>query len=248
MALGRSHGVKDWMRFAALLALVMLGCTASTSSYGTPADCTAAGGMCALPNGVTACAKQGPENTCNCNPECNPGGSFCCLVFVDACTEPQPQCSSCPGSPPIVPNCQQGQWVCPAAGPCASPLPDASTDADDGSGCVDIEPSADELACAMDRDCTLVVIGTVCPGYVPTVGSKLGTLCENGAANGSGAARIAAQLAAVPPQAEDAGFDFCDAIPGTPRCLQGQCTICGPYIGAPACFDAGAPTTLDGSP
>jgi hypothetical protein len=49
-----------------------------------------------------------------------------------ACAEPQPQpqCSSCMGSPAIVPNCQQGQWVCPPAGPCASP----PIDAGDASG------------------------------------------------------------------------------------------------------------------
>lgn len=28
-----------------------------------------------------SCARQGPENTCNCNPGCNPGGAFCCVAL-----------------------------------------------------------------------------------------------------------------------------------------------------------------------
>jgi hypothetical protein len=67
---------------AMLLGLTGFGCT--SSSNGTPQDCTAAGGQCVLGSDVNACAKQGPENTCNCNPTCSPGGSFCCLSFIDA--------------------------------------------------------------------------------------------------------------------------------------------------------------------
>jgi hypothetical protein len=116
----------------------------------------------------------------------------------------------------------------------------------DADGCVDIELSSAETTCERDQDCVLVVTGSVCPRYVPTVGSNVGTLCENGAANSSGAARIGAQIAAIP-HGNDAGIDFCDAIPGTPRCLQGQCTVCGPGNGPPGCFDAGVVTTVDGS-
>ncbi len=50
-----------------------LGCT-SSPSYGTPQDCAAAGGQCILGSGGNLCAKQGPENTCNCNPMCSTGG------------------------------------------------------------------------------------------------------------------------------------------------------------------------------
>ena len=67
---------------AALLAFAGLDCN-SSPSYGTPQDCTAAGGQC-TGTGASACVKEGPDNTCNCNPGCNPGGSFCCLVFPDA--------------------------------------------------------------------------------------------------------------------------------------------------------------------
>jgi hypothetical protein len=70
----------------ALLGLAVVGCT-SSPSYGTPQDCAAAGGQCVLGSAANVCAKQGPDNTCNCNPACNPGGSFCCLAFIDAGVE-----------------------------------------------------------------------------------------------------------------------------------------------------------------
>jgi hypothetical protein len=99
------------------------------------------------------------------------------------------------------------------------------------------------LACATDDDCAPVVTGSVCPGYVPTVGSKIGTLCPNAAANRAGVAANAAQLAAIP-HGDDAGFDFCDALSGTPRCIAGQCLMCGPNdYGPAACFADGATGT-----
>jgi hypothetical protein len=52
--------------------------------YGTPQDCAAAGGQCVLGGGAGICARQGPANTCNCNPGCNPGGGVCCVEFIDA--------------------------------------------------------------------------------------------------------------------------------------------------------------------
>src|SRR5580704_7407066 len=54
------------------------------SGYGTPQDCSNAGGQCVLAGGGGLCAKQGPTNTCNCNPGCNPGGAICCIEWVDA--------------------------------------------------------------------------------------------------------------------------------------------------------------------
>ena len=53
----------------ALMMAVFVGC----SSSGTGA-CPAAGGQC-MPGGAV-CANRGPQN---CNPDQNPGGSFCCL-------------------------------------------------------------------------------------------------------------------------------------------------------------------------
>ena len=76
------------MKLLLLLVLASL-CAACNSSngngqsYGTPQDCAAAGGQCMLGPGVSICAKRGPENTCNCNPGCNPGGGFCCLALID---------------------------------------------------------------------------------------------------------------------------------------------------------------------
>jgi hypothetical protein len=44
-------------------------------------------------------------------------------------TESQPPCGACPGSPPNVPSCEDGEWICPPAGPCASgSSEDASTE------------------------------------------------------------------------------------------------------------------------
>ena len=54
---------------------------AGDASYGTPQDCSAAGGKCLVGGAINLCAKQGPDNTCNCNPVCDPGGSLCCLVL-----------------------------------------------------------------------------------------------------------------------------------------------------------------------
>ncbi|HEY8087948.1 MAG TPA: hypothetical protein VIF09_08885 [Polyangiaceae bacterium] len=72
------------MKLLALLVLAGLGCNSSSSpSYGTPQDCTAAGGQCIVGPGLN-CAKEGPVDTCNCNPGCNPSGAFCCVAFVDA--------------------------------------------------------------------------------------------------------------------------------------------------------------------
>jgi hypothetical protein len=70
---------------ATILAVAGLGCTSSTSStsYGTPEDCAAAGGQC-LTGPFQACAKEGPQNTCNCNPGCNPSGAYCCVELVEA--------------------------------------------------------------------------------------------------------------------------------------------------------------------
>jgi hypothetical protein len=72
--------IGETMRSPILTALLVLGC--NSSSGGTPQDCAAAGGQCVLP--TLACVKQGPSDTCNCDPECNPGGAYCCLAFIDA--------------------------------------------------------------------------------------------------------------------------------------------------------------------
>jgi hypothetical protein len=72
-------------RYLAVAAFIVAGCASSSSSpsYGTPKDCANAGGRCVTP-GPAMCASEGPPNTCNCNPGCNPGGFICCVAFVDA--------------------------------------------------------------------------------------------------------------------------------------------------------------------
>jgi len=141
--------------------------------------------------------------------------------------------------------CTSNPVVAIGDGGADSLTPDSASGAD-ASGCIDVQLSPADLTCATDQECTPVITGWVCPGYVPTVGSKLGTLCENAAANGSGAARIGARIAAIP-HGDDAGMNFCDTAAGMPRCLQGRCTLCGPFGQGPAaCLDAGN-TTADGS-
>ena len=51
-------------------------------SHGTPDDCSTAGGQCVINQVGHTCTKLGPANTCNCNPDCDPAGSYCCLDLV----------------------------------------------------------------------------------------------------------------------------------------------------------------------
>jgi hypothetical protein len=91
--------------------------------------------------------------------------------------------------------------------------------------CIDLVLAPSELACETDQDCALVATGQVCSGYVAA------DLCTTGAANSQGVARITAALASVPSTAPAGPWDFCDAVVGTPTCIAGQCTICGPVPG-----------------
>jgi hypothetical protein len=69
----------------ALITLAGFSCNSPSSpSYGTPEDCTAAGGQCVLTAPGNMCGKTGPENSCNCNPTCATGGAFCCIEFIEA--------------------------------------------------------------------------------------------------------------------------------------------------------------------
>ena len=81
------------MKLLVLAALlVTLGCSTTSSpssgnsspSYGTQQDCIAAGGQCLVGHGATMYAKEGPANTCDCNPGCSPAGAFCCISSIDA--------------------------------------------------------------------------------------------------------------------------------------------------------------------
>jgi hypothetical protein len=82
---------KRWPAIAIRYAFLLFGATllfqcssaSKSSSYGSPADCTAAGGVCVIPAGGNPCAKEGPQNTCNCNPDCTTAGQICCVAFAD---------------------------------------------------------------------------------------------------------------------------------------------------------------------
>jgi hypothetical protein len=98
-----------------------------------------------------------------------------------------------------------------------------------GNGCVDIEVSAAATSCSADADCTLVRTGQTCSGSCD---------CGDTPVNGAAAASIEAATA-------DLSLEGCPcAFPGEPRCLGGQCTLCGLGPDQPAgCSDAGVTTT-----
>jgi len=64
-------------------ALSDVGSGSRDAAYGTPQDCEEAGGRCVV-GPALGCVAEGPANTCNCNPGCNPGGAICCIAFADA--------------------------------------------------------------------------------------------------------------------------------------------------------------------
>jgi hypothetical protein len=45
---------------------------------------------------------------------------------TDCSEQPEPTCVACAGSPAILAVCQDGAWICAAAGPCPVPGEDAS--------------------------------------------------------------------------------------------------------------------------
>jgi hypothetical protein len=90
---------------------------------------------------------------------------------------------------------------------------------DAGNGCVNLALEPGDLACKADSDCTETDTGLVCPS---------GCRCGGTAANLAAAARISA---AEPPAT--GAVCPCPAF-GTPRCVGGQCTLCGFGPGQPA--------------
>jgi hypothetical protein len=60
--------------------------------------------------GGLLCTTEGPANTCNCNPGCDPGGAICCIAFVDGGTQPE-------GGQPVDGGTATadfvGTWSCP---------------------------------------------------------------------------------------------------------------------------------------
>jgi hypothetical protein len=111
-----------------------------TSDASVGSVCEAAGGQCVL--GSVSCAEQAPSADQDCNPDRNPGGSFCCLSKSTseggACTwppaakstkgcVPQPEFKVCEGS-----NCRDActaaDYALTCTGSPAVPTPPASLD------------------------------------------------------------------------------------------------------------------------
>jgi hypothetical protein len=132
---------------------------------------------------------------------------------ADCAEEPELECSACAGSPPNVAICEEGQWACPASGPCTAPPEEASTppDASSDAGVEAGRP------CRTDADCDG---GTRCGFLESDLCSATGVCVsplgcqgpENFCACGGGATVcIAAGYASAPingkigPCADDAG-------------------------------------------
>ena len=77
-------GLKRMHRIAfVLLGVVLAGCDTRVAEDSTPGlVCRHAAGQCRI--GGTACTSVAAESADDCNPELDPGGSFCCLDVVDA--------------------------------------------------------------------------------------------------------------------------------------------------------------------
>jgi hypothetical protein len=101
-----------------------------------------------------------------------------------------------------------------------------------GSACVDIEVAPADVSCNSDSDCELGLTGHVCEGQCD---------CGDTPLNAAAAERNQSKTASLI-------FEGCPcADPGEPRCLGGQCTLCGFGPNEPAgCSDAGVNTLEDG--
>ena len=104
---------------------------------------------------------------------------------------------------------------------------------DSGAACVDFEATAADLVCEQDQDCTVVRTGQVCQG---------GCACGDTPVNAGAAARFVSDTATLNLESCPCAFD------GEPRCLAGQCTLCGLDItNQPAgCSDSGTPLAKEG--
>jgi hypothetical protein len=103
---------------------------------------------------------------------------------------------------------------------------------DDGAECVDLEVASSDLSCVSDQDCAPSLTGKVCEGQCA---------CGDTSVNAAAAARY---------QSETASLNLvacpCPAQ-GEPRCLGGQCTLCGFGPNQPAgCDDTGITPIEDG--
>jgi hypothetical protein len=178
-----------------------------------------------------------------------PSGARLCFAAVLALLGPSACSAASAPSPEQGASADAGREAATSAS--TGQTPDAGRDGatPPGSGaCIDIELNPIELTCESDTDCFLVVTGQVCPGYTPSADGTMGSLCYTAAANIEGVKRTSAAIGGVPPAQGATGPAFCDATVGSPRCVAGECTICGPIPGSaphecPA--DAGADAADD---
>jgi len=91
--------------------------------------------------------------------------------------------------------------------------------------CVDFELGPSDLECASDGDCNTVRTGTICSGECS---------CGSTPVNMSGSDRFGSATSGLT-------LDACPcAFPGEPRCIGGQCAVCGFGPDQPAgCADGG---------
>jgi hypothetical protein len=103
---------------------------------------------------------------------------------------------------------------------------------DSGAGCVDVEIVPSDLSCASDQDCTLALSGNICNGQCSCAGTPV---------NAAAAARLQSEIASL-------ALHECPCPKsGEPRCVGGQCTLCGLGLNQPAgCGDSGTVTIEDG--
>ena len=106
-----------------------------------------------------------------------------------------------------------------------------SSGADASAVCVEVDPESFVLTCQRDSDCTGVITGTVCSGA-----------CDCGGNTAINQSSLAAYQAAI----SSIQFSTCPCPQGgIPRCVTGQCALCGvPGV----CPDAGiTPPPTDAS-
>lgn len=98
---------------------------------------------------------------------------------------------------------------------------DAATDA---KACVTIDSTTYDRSCALDSDCMIVPVGTLCTGQCGCGGTPI---------NKKESARYQAATSSVK-------LEACPcASPGIPRCVSNACILCTFSNPPPGCGDAG---------
>jgi hypothetical protein len=83
-----------------------------------------------------------------------------------------------------------------------------------------------DTSCATDSDCIEVTLGDLCTADC---------LCGGASINAADQAEYQQLIAALPTTGSECECPFL----GSPTCVAGQCTVCGPASHQPGCPDAG---------